>query len=91
MSADDIIVFCDSDCEQMVNLCCVLTWFETVLGLKVNLAKSSLIPLGEVESIQLLAGVLGCNIDSSPTTYLGLHPEKRLLAWKSKYLLKRGR
>ena len=41
-------------------------------GLRVNLAKSSILPVREVDNIQLLAGVLGCNIDSFPCTYLGL-------------------
>ena len=66
--ADDTIIFCDSDCDQMINLRCVLTWFEAVSGLRVNLAKSSLLPVGEVDNIQLLAGVLGGNIDSFPGT-----------------------
>ena len=70
--ADDTIIFCDNDCDQMVNLRCILTWFEAVSGLRVNLAKSSILPVGEVNNIQLLAGVLGCNIDSFPSTYLGL-------------------
>ena len=70
--ADDTIIFCDNDCEQMVNLRCVLPWFEAVSGLRVNLAKSSLLPVGELDNIQLLAGVLGCSIDSFPSTYLGL-------------------
>ena len=70
--AYDTIIFCDSDCEEMANLCCVLTWFEAVYGLRVNLAKSSLLPVGEVDNIQLLAGVLGCSIGSYPSTYLRL-------------------
>lgn len=49
-----------------------LTWFEAVSRLRVNLAKSSIVAMGQVENILLLAGVLGCNIDSFPTTYLGL-------------------
>lgn len=56
----------------MVNLRRVLTWFEAISGLKVNTAKISLIPVGEVENIQLSTGVLGRNIDSFPITYLGL-------------------
>ena len=35
--ADDTIIFCDNDCEQMVNLRCILIWFEAVSGLRVNL------------------------------------------------------
>ena len=37
-----------------------------------GLAKSSALPVGEVDNIQLLAGVLGCNIDSFPSTHLRL-------------------
>jgi len=28
--ADDTIIFCGNDCEQMINLHCILTWFEVV-------------------------------------------------------------
>jgi len=55
----------------MVNLRAVLTWFWAVSGLRVNLAKSSILPTRHVDNIQLLAGVLGCNVDAFPTTYLG--------------------
>jgi len=98
---DDTIIFCDSVCEQMVNLHFVLTWFEAVSG--VNLAKSLLLLVGEVDNIQLLPGFLGCNIDSFPSTYpvlpLGAifkeksiwdpiigRFEERLLGWKARYL-----
>ena len=56
----------------MVNLRCILIWFEAVSGLRVNLAKSSILPVGQVDNIHLLAGVLGCRVDSFPTYYLGL-------------------
>ena len=70
---DDTIIFCDNDCEQMVNLRCILIWFEAVSGLRVdNLAKSSILPVGQVDNIQFLAGVLGCTVDSFPAYYLGL-------------------
>ena len=59
--------------EQMINICCVLMWFEAVLGLRVNQAKSSILDEEQVVNIQLLRGVLRCNIDSFPSTYLG-HP-----------------
>jgi len=36
------------------NFRCVLTWFEAVLGLRVHLAKSSILDMGQVENIQLL-------------------------------------
>lgn len=36
--ADDTMIFCDADMRQVAYLCCVLTCFEAVSGLKINLA-----------------------------------------------------
>jgi len=36
------------------------------------LAKSHILPIGQVDNIQLLAVMLGCLIDFFPTSYLGL-------------------
>lgn len=69
---NDIVEFCDSDCEQMVDLHCVLCWFDMVSGLRFNLAKSSILSVGQVDNIPFLASILGCTIDSFPTSYLGL-------------------
>ena len=55
-----------------MNLGCIPIWFEAVFGLRINLAKSAILPVGQVDNIQLLAGVLGCTVDSFPTYYLGL-------------------
>ena len=46
--------------------------FEAASGLKVNLAKSVLIPVGNVEDVSLLADILGCGIASLPVKYLGM-------------------
>ena len=70
--ANDTIIFSNNDCEQMVNLRYIFIWFEAVSGLRVNLAKSSVLPVGQVDNIQLLAAVLGCIVGSFPTYYLGL-------------------
>ena len=70
--ADDTIVFCDNDCEQIVNLRCILIWFQAVSRLRINLAKSSILSVACVDNIQVLAVMLGCKIDSFPITYLGL-------------------
>ena len=58
--------------EQILNLHCILIWFQLVSGLRVNFTKSSILPVGHLDNIHLLAGVLGCNIDAFPITYLGL-------------------
>ncbi|RVX01714.1 Cytochrome c oxidase assembly protein COX11, mitochondrial [Vitis vinifera] len=57
-------------------------------GLRINLAKSEIIPVGEVEEIQELAVELGCRVGSLPSQYLGLPlgaPNRALLCgmeWK---------
>ena len=65
-------MLCDNDCDQIVNLHGILIWFEAVSSLRVKLTKSSILPIGQVDNIQLLAGILGYSIDSFPTSYLGL-------------------
>ncbi|XP_028078613.1 uncharacterized protein LOC114280444 [Camellia sinensis] len=49
-----------------------LQGFAAVSGLRVNLAKSELIPVGEVATIPVLAAILGCKVANLPITYLGL-------------------
>jgi hypothetical protein len=43
-----------------------------VAGLKVNLSKSVLVPVGHVENEGQLAGLLGCGYGEVPLKYLGL-------------------
>ena len=50
----------------------VLIWFEVGTGLKINLSKSELVPVGVVHNIELLLSVLGCKQGSLPMKYLGL-------------------
>ena len=42
------LIFCDADLDQILILNMVLLWFEAVSGLKINLGKSELVPLGGV-------------------------------------------
>jgi hypothetical protein len=46
--------------------------FEAASSLKVNLAKLVLIPVGNVEQVEMLAGILGCGVATLPVKYLGL-------------------
>ncbi|RVW76178.1 putative mitochondrial protein [Vitis vinifera] len=57
--ADDTIVFCEANKDQVSHLSWILFWFEAASGLRMNLAKSEIIPVGEVEEIQELAAELG--------------------------------
>ena len=69
---DDTLVFCGADVRQVCHLRCILLCFEAVSGLKVNLAKSEIIPVGEVPRLPSLAAILGCRSSMLPITYLGL-------------------
>uniref|UniRef100_A0A2N9I593 Reverse transcriptase domain-containing protein n=1 Tax=Fagus sylvatica TaxID=28930 RepID=A0A2N9I593_FAGSY len=70
--ADDTIVFCDADREQLLHLRMVLTCFEAVTGLGVNMGKSELVPVGTVPHLQHLAEILCCRTGTLPLSYLGL-------------------
>ena len=50
----------------------IFNWFEIVSGLKINLEKSGLVPVGAVPNFELLVDALGCKQGSLPTKYVGL-------------------
>ena len=47
-------------------------WFEAASSLRINLAKSELITVGEVEDIEDMAVELGCRVGDFSIKYLGL-------------------
>jgi len=62
------------------DICDAILCFEVVSGLKVNLAKSVLVPVGDVVDVDWLAGVvdvdwlagiMGCGVSLLPLKYLG--------------------
>ena len=70
--ADDTLLFCEADIDQLKFISWILMWFEAMPGLKINLTKSEIIPIGLVTNLVELASELGCKIGSLPTSYLGL-------------------
>ncbi|RVX01772.1 LINE-1 reverse transcriptase-like [Vitis vinifera] len=70
--ADDTIVFCEAKKESLLYLSWILLWFEAASGLKINLEKSMVIPVGEVEGALDMAAEIGCKVGQLPTVYLGL-------------------
>jgi len=70
--ADDTLIFCSAHSSQLRHLRGVFLLFEAASGLEVNLAKSNLIPVGNVDQVSRLADILGCGIASLPAKYLGL-------------------
>ena len=72
MFADDTILFCNADEEQILHVRMLLLCFQAVTSLKVNALKSEMVPIGEVLNVHVLAEILGCWIGSLPMTYLGM-------------------
>jgi hypothetical protein len=82
--ADDTLVFCGANPDHLHYLRMLFLSFEAVLGLKINLAKSVLVPVGYVDNMDELAGILGCGVCSLPLKYLGLQlgaPFKAKSSW----------
>ena len=65
--ADDTLIFCDAKKEVLEYLSWIRMWLEAMSGLKINLEKSELIPIGEVSNLEDLVGALGCKEGSLPS------------------------
>ncbi|RVW38691.1 hypothetical protein CK203_077479 [Vitis vinifera] len=55
-----------------------------ILGLRINLDKNEILPVGRVENVELLALELGYKVGALPSTYLGLSlgaPHKSMAVW----------
>ena len=70
--ADDTLVFCEASEDQMVYLSWLLMWFEAISGLRINLDKSEILPVGRVENLEALALEVGCKVGRLPSSYLGI-------------------
>jgi hypothetical protein len=46
--ADDTLIFCDANSEQLQHLWCIFLSFEAIFGLKINLAKLEIVLVGKV-------------------------------------------
>ena len=82
--ADDTIIFCDAEPEQLLYIRMVLTCFEAVTGLRVNMNKSEMVPVGDVLDFHRLAALLSCKVGATPMNYLGMPlgaPYKSLSMW----------
>ena len=56
----------DADPEQLMYLRPVMACFEATTGLRVNLAKSEIVPVDEVVNLRVLVDILCCWIGSLP-------------------------
>ena len=49
-----------------------MSCFQAFTGLKVNVGKSEIVPVGEVGNIDVLANILSYRVGSLPRKYLGM-------------------
>ena len=70
--ADDTLLFCEDNRDQLIFWKWAVYCFELVSGLKINMQKSEVIPVGDVEDMDRAAAVFGCKVGKFPTTYQGL-------------------
>jgi hypothetical protein len=68
--ADDTFIFRVAHSSQLRYLRSLFLVSEAVSGLKVNLAKSNISPVGNVVQVGMLADILGCEVASLPVKYL---------------------
>ena len=62
----------------------ILFWFEPASGLKINLDKSEVVLVGEVEEVNEMAVEIGCRVGQLPAVYLGrlIRPLPCGMGWK---------
>ena len=70
--ADDTILFCDANVEQLLHVCLLLLCFQAVTGLKFNVSKSEMVPIGDIHNVHALVEILDCRVGSLPMTYLDM-------------------
>ena len=56
----------------MLSIRLVLSCFQAFTGLKVNVGKSEIVPVGEVNNIDARPNILQCRVGKLPMKYLGM-------------------
>ena len=70
--ANDTILFCDASREQLLSIRLALSCFQAFTGLNVNVGKSEIVLVGEVNNLDVLANILRRRMGSLPMKYLGM-------------------
>ena len=65
---DNTLVFRRESEDQTAYLSTILLCFEALSGLRVNLEKSVILPVGNMENIEHSARKLGCRVGTLPST-----------------------
>ncbi|CAI0460218.1 unnamed protein product [Linum tenue] len=69
--ADDTLIFCDANHDQVLNILATLVMFQMVTGLRINLEKSVMYSVGDVADPSYFAAIFGCKWSSESPKYLG--------------------
>ncbi|XP_026442185.1 uncharacterized protein LOC113341576 [Papaver somniferum] len=70
--ADDTLIFIDASVKEVRRLFIILSIFESLTGLNLNLDKSTMVSVGADDIIEDLAKELGCKTEKLPINYLGM-------------------
>lgn len=70
---DDTVFFCGAKIDQIRALRALLLRFEAAFGLKMNLAKSEVMSVGNVTNVGMLASILGCKFSQLPKKFLAFY------------------
>ena len=64
--ADDTILFCDASRKQLLYIQIVLIFFEAITGVKVNVSKTEIVPVGDAGNLNATSLVIvTCSIFNS--------------------------
>ncbi|XP_026459690.1 uncharacterized protein LOC113360393 [Papaver somniferum] len=70
--ADDTLILLNASSDEVTRLFIILSIFEVLTVMKLNLEKSTIFSVGADEIIDILAKELGCKTETLPIKYLGL-------------------
>ena len=82
--ANDTLLFCKDNPDHLAFFGWILMWFKALSGLKINLGKNEIFPIGGRVNVEALTEELGCKVGLLPTMYLGLPlgaPHKSVRMW----------
>ena len=77
--ADDTLVFCNDSRDQLAYLNWILLCFEVISGMKINLEKSLILSVGNVQNLDELAFELGCRTRALPFFFFFFINKKQVL------------
>ena len=70
--ADDTLIFCGEEEQQLIYLIVMLVLFEGIFELHINWRKCFLYLIYEVQNMEAINIILGGQVGVLPTTYLGM-------------------